>query len=258
MSLRVHVVEGRSCAVGFYLGSCIGVHQGGFEEHSWPCCCRHWTGATKRHLTEEGKKKRNKQLAMCLWHWEEGRWAVALRGIDREGDERPATGPVPVALRGRAMSKLQALVYDILPLEEGAGKRCSESGRWAVALRGIDREGDEGQTTGPVPVALRGIEREGDERRTTGSVPVALRGIEREGDERRTTGPSCACGIEREGDERRTTGPSCACGIEREGDERRTTGRSCTCGIERAMRDEQLAVAVPVVLRGRWETNNWP
>ena len=44
-----------------------------------------------------------------------------------------------------------------------------------VALRGIEREGDERQTTGSVPVALRGIEREGDERQTTGPVPVALR-----------------------------------------------------------------------------------
>ena len=26
------------------------------------------------------------------------------------------------------MGKVQALVYDILPLEEGAGKRCSECG----------------------------------------------------------------------------------------------------------------------------------
>jgi len=32
--------------------------------------------------------------------------------------------------------KLQALVYDILPLEEGAGKRCSECGVEGEAVRG--------------------------------------------------------------------------------------------------------------------------
>ena len=30
------------------------------------------------------------------------------------------------------LGKLQALLYDILPLEEGAGKRCSECGSRAV------------------------------------------------------------------------------------------------------------------------------
>ena len=58
---------------------------------------------------------------------------VALRGTDREGDERQTTGSVP------------------------------------VALRGIDREGDERQTTGPVPVAeippSRCVDQKGKKRR---------------------------------------------------------------------------------------------
>ena len=32
---------------------------------------------------------------------------------------------------GCILGKLQALAYDILPLEEGAGKRCSECASWA-------------------------------------------------------------------------------------------------------------------------------
>ena len=35
---------------------------------------------------------------------------------------------VDIIIRDKLRPKLQALVYDILPLEEGAGKRCSESG----------------------------------------------------------------------------------------------------------------------------------
>ena len=37
------------------------------------------------------------------------------------------TGPVPFCLH-KPLAKFQALVYDILPLEDGAGKRCSECG----------------------------------------------------------------------------------------------------------------------------------
>ena len=36
-----------------------------------------------------------------------------------------------------SLPKLQALVYDILPLEEGAGKRCSECGSYPVSVPSI-------------------------------------------------------------------------------------------------------------------------
>ena len=40
-----------------------------------------------------------------------------------------ASCPAPPMLKYvMVLAKLQALVYDILPLEEGAGKRCSECG----------------------------------------------------------------------------------------------------------------------------------
>ena len=38
-------------------------------------------------------------------------------------------------------TKLQALVYDILPLEEGAGKRCSECDQYPNLSEGADRVG---------------------------------------------------------------------------------------------------------------------
>ena len=41
--------------------------------------------------------------------------------------------------------KLQALVYDILPLEEGAGKRCAECGEGGVGGRGRGNGGGGGR-----------------------------------------------------------------------------------------------------------------
>ena len=46
-----------------------------------------------------------------------------------------------VAITVLLVPKLQALVYDILPLEEGAGKRCSEYGWYPNLSEGPDSVG---------------------------------------------------------------------------------------------------------------------
>ena len=54
-----------------------------------------------------------------------------------------------------SVPKLQALVYDILPLEEGAGKRCSECDQYPNLSEGADRVG--GQLRGDKECPFSGV-----------------------------------------------------------------------------------------------------
>ena len=58
-----------------------------------------------------------------------------------------------------SVPKLQAPVYDILPLEQGAGKRCSECEQYPNLSAGADRVG--GQLRGDKECPFSGVTKSG-------------------------------------------------------------------------------------------------